>query len=49
MLSLKIVISQDEKVTFDNILPSMDICAVYLNDFERPVLTKFVEFLSEKK
>ena len=37
-----------ETVTFDNILPTMDICAVYLNDFERPVLTKFVEFLSEK-
>ncbi len=36
-------------VTFDDTLPTVDICAVYLDDFETPVLTKFVEFLEENR
>lgn len=34
-----------EIVEFKEPLPETDICAVYLGDFEMPVLTKFVDFL----
>ena len=36
-----------EVITFDDSLPTMDICAVYLGDFVIPVLKRFVEFLEE--
>ena len=38
-----------EVVKFDDVLPAVDLCAVYLDDFETPVLTKFVEFLEENR
>ena len=38
-----------EIVNFDDTLPTMDICAVYLGDFVIPVLRRFVEFLEENK
>ena len=38
-----------EVVTFDDSLPSIDICAVYLGDFVIPVLSRFVEFLEENR
>lgn len=37
-----------EVITFDNSLPDIDLCCVYLQDFEIPVLTKFVDFLNKK-
>lgn len=44
-----VITSQDkdsyEMVTFNDSLPEVDICAVYLGDFEMPVLNKFVDFL----
>lgn len=36
-----------EIVDFNDTLPTMDICAVYLGDFVIPVLRRFVEFLEE--
>ena len=38
-----------EIIDFDGTLPKIDIYAVYLNDFELPVLTKFLELLSKNK
>ena len=44
-----VVDSQDkdtyEILTFNDTLPETDLCAVYLGDFEMPVLTKFVDYL----
>lgn len=44
-----VITSQDkdsyEMITFNDSLPEVDICAVYLGDFEMPVLNKFVDFL----
>lgn len=37
-----------EIIDFDDSLPKVDVCAVYLNDFESPVLTKFIDFLNKK-
>ncbi len=36
-----------EIIDFNDTLPTMDICAVYLGDFVIPVLRRFVEFLEE--
>lgn len=35
-------------ITFEDSLPSVSVCAAYLDDFEIPVLSKFVQFLSSK-
>ena len=37
-----------EVITFEDSLPSGNVCAVYLEDFERPVLSKFVDFLRKE-
>ena len=37
-----------EIIDFEDTLPKVDVCAIYLNDFESPVLTKFVDFLNKK-
>ena len=34
-----------EVVTFKNDLPSVDVCTVYLEEFETVALKKFIEFL----
>ena len=36
-------------ITFENQLPSVDVCAVYLEEFETPAVKKFVEFLCNKQ
>lgn len=38
-----------EIINFNDTLPKVDVCAVYLNDFESPVLTKFIDFLNKKR
>ena len=38
-----------EVITFDDSLPSSNVCALYLEDFKMPVLNKFVEFLVSKQ
>jgi DNA-binding transcriptional LysR family regulator len=38
-----------EVLTFDNELPAVDVCAVYVEDFTTTALNKFIEFLSENK
>lgn len=37
-----------EVITFEDSLPSGNVCAVYLEDFEVPVLDRFVEFLKKE-
>lgn len=34
-------------VDFNNSLPDIDICCIYLQDFEIPVLTKFVNYINK--
>ena len=36
-------------VTFKDLLPSVDVCAVFFEEFETPALKKFVEFLCNKE
>lgn len=38
-----------EVITFDDTLPAVDVCAVYLEEFETVALSKFVNFLNEHK
>lgn len=38
-----------EVVTFDDELPAVDVCAVYVEDFTTTALNKFIEFLTENK
>lgn len=38
-----------EVITFNDTLPAVDVCAVYLEEFETVALSKFVEFLEEYK
>ena len=38
-----------EIIDFNDTLPKIDIYAIYLNDFESPVLIKFLELLSKNK
>lgn len=34
-----------EIINFNDTLPTLDVCCVYLNDFASPVLNKFIDFL----
>ena len=38
-----------EVITFDDTLPELDICAVYLGDFVIPVLKRFIDFLENNR
>ncbi len=38
-----------EVITFNDTLPAVDVCAVYLEEFETVALSKFVKFLEEYK
>ncbi|MBQ4030319.1 MAG: LysR family transcriptional regulator [Bacilli bacterium] len=38
-----------EVLTFDDELPAVDVCAVYVEDFTTTALNRFIEFLSENK
>ena len=38
-----------EVITFDNELPAVDVCAVYVEDFTTTAVNKFIEFLSSNK
>ena len=38
-----------EVLTFNDELPAVDVCAVYVEDFTTTALNKFIEFISENK
>lgn len=38
-----------EVITFNDTLPSVDVCAVYLEEFETVALSKFIDYLNEHK
>ena len=38
-----------EVLTFNDELPAVDVCAVYVENFTTTALNKFIEFLSENK
>jgi DNA-binding transcriptional LysR family regulator len=38
-----------EVITFENELPAVDVCAVYVEDFTTTALNKFIEFITENK
>jgi len=38
-----------EVVTFNDTLPQVDVCAVYIEDFTTKALNKFIEFIKENK
>ena len=38
-----------EVITFENELPAVDVCAVYVEDFTTTALNKFIEFLTGNK
>ncbi len=38
-----------EVITFNDTLPSVEVCAVYLEEFETVALSKFIDYLNEHK
>ena len=38
-----------EVITFENELPAVDVCAVYVEDFTTTALNKFIEFITDNK